>query len=197
MAMIPIAKVCPVNSKSLSPQQNERLREELRRIVDVEFKGNKTHAGKALGISQSYVTEILAGRRGFGQTVLNAMADHTGRSMDELSGRAPARATGEVRIEYDERYPNLARAIAFMHGLVSDLAVARVRTMALKSDQDMTQKEWADELEAEERRIKRERTDPAATDAEKARSRARTEDDAAELKARQDAARAARRKRTE
>jgi transcriptional regulator with XRE-family HTH domain len=97
--MTGIAKVCPVptgtGEKSLPHAQEERVREILRGIVDGDFKGNKSAAARGLKISQSYVTETLAGNRTGGTKLLTALANYTHRSIDDLLGRRPAEVTRE------------------------------------------------------------------------------------------------------
>lgn len=78
-----------MGSKSLQPDQNERIRRELRAWIDKEHAGNDKAAAKALGISQSLVSEFLAGGRGAGPKLINAFATHAGRSIDDLYGRPP------------------------------------------------------------------------------------------------------------
>jgi transcriptional regulator with XRE-family HTH domain len=86
-----------MSEKSLGPDENERLRAILQKLLDERFDGNKSEAARKLKLSQSFVTEILAGRRGGGNKALRAIADFTGKSLDELSGRPSASS----RIEYD------------------------------------------------------------------------------------------------
>jgi plasmid maintenance system antidote protein VapI len=81
------ATVCPVKSKSLNPQANTRIRELLREILDRDFGGNKTHAAKALKVSASMIGETLKGTRGAGTTLIQALADYTGKTTDDLLGR--------------------------------------------------------------------------------------------------------------
>ena len=75
------------NSKSLPDEQNERLRGIVRELVAREFQGNASHAARAFGVTQSLVSEFLAGARGAGPKLLGGIATHTGRSIDELYGR--------------------------------------------------------------------------------------------------------------
>lgn len=76
-------------TKSLTPAQNEHLREVLRELVDKDFSGNQSATAKALGVSQSLISEVLAGGRGVGPKFVQNLADYTGRTIDELYGRAP------------------------------------------------------------------------------------------------------------
>lgn len=75
--------------KSLTPAQNEHVREALRELVDKDFNGNQSAAAKSLGVTQSLVSEVLAGGRGVGPKLIQTLADYTGRTIDELYGRAP------------------------------------------------------------------------------------------------------------
>jgi transcriptional regulator with XRE-family HTH domain len=76
-------------TKSLTPAQNEHLREVLRELVEKDFSGNQSATAKALGVGQSLVSEVLAGGRGVGPKFIQNLADYTGRTIDELYGRAP------------------------------------------------------------------------------------------------------------
>lgn len=73
-------------SKALTHEQNEALRSVLRGIVEKDFGGVKLRAAKALGISHSLLTEILAGHRGAGTKMLTAISNYTRRSIDDLMG---------------------------------------------------------------------------------------------------------------
>lgn len=77
----------PMSSKSLKPEQNERLRAILTELIDATFAGNVAAAARAMGLSQSLFVEFLRGARGAGPKLINAIADHTGRSIDDLYGR--------------------------------------------------------------------------------------------------------------
>lgn len=81
--------MAPKTTKSLSPAQNEHLREVLRELVAKDFNNNQSAAAKALGVTQSLVSEVLAGGRGVGPKFIQNLADYTGRTIDELYGRAP------------------------------------------------------------------------------------------------------------
>jgi transcriptional regulator with XRE-family HTH domain len=83
-----------VATKSLDPETKERLCALVQEIVEKDFNGNKTAAAAALGVSQSYVSEIIQRRRGPGTTMLDALATYRKVSIDELLGRA-------VRREYE------------------------------------------------------------------------------------------------
>lgn len=76
-------------TKSLTVEQNEHAREALRSVVDGDFGGNQSKAARAIGVGQSLISEVLAGK-GVGPKLIQAIADYTGRSTDDLYGR-PAR----------------------------------------------------------------------------------------------------------
>lgn len=83
-----------MSTKSLRPEQNDYIRGVLQAVVDEDFGGVATAAAKALGIPQSQASDFLAGKTGAGQKVVFALADYTGRSLDELYGR-PRLPSGE------------------------------------------------------------------------------------------------------
>jgi transcriptional regulator with XRE-family HTH domain len=70
--------------------RDARLRELLRDLKENHYKSNAALA-RALGVEPPTVTEILNSKRGVGLELLEAIADLTGRSLDDLCGRAPAR----------------------------------------------------------------------------------------------------------
>lgn len=77
-----------VSTKRLSPERNEAARAFARQIVAAEFGGNESAAAKALKVSQSMLHEFLAGTRGAGMTMLDALATHAGVGVDVVTGRA-------------------------------------------------------------------------------------------------------------
>lgn len=83
--------------KALPGEQNERLREVVRNLVALEFQGNASKAAKAIGVSQSLLSEFLGGGRGAGTKLVNALAAHTGRSIDDLYGRRVVRVPDDAR----------------------------------------------------------------------------------------------------
>lgn len=76
-----------MTSKSLRPEQNERLRGIVRELIDRDFDGNGTAAAKAFGVAQGMISEFLSGGRGAGPKLIQGIADYTGRSIDDLYGR--------------------------------------------------------------------------------------------------------------
>lgn len=79
------------SGKSLRDDQNDRVREIVRELVAKEFAGNATAAARAFGVRQSLVSEFLSGARGAGPKLINGIAEHTGRSIDDLYGRRVVR----------------------------------------------------------------------------------------------------------
>lgn len=77
----------PVSARALPREQNERLRALLREIIAQDFDGGLSKAAEKLGVTHATVSDVLNGKRGVGQKLLNGMAEHTGRSLDDLLGR--------------------------------------------------------------------------------------------------------------
>lgn len=134
---------------SLPSDAVERVRAAMKRLRDERYEGNVTKLGKALGISQSAVSQLLAdvpkNRPSFATT--DAVARLLGVSVHELlSGPAEA-----VVVEPDV-YPNRARAVAAARLLGKDeRAIERVRQIpGSKSDEDRPVGKWFERIEAEE-----------------------------------------------
>lgn len=77
----------PVSARALPREQNERLRVVLREIIAKDFDGVISHAATKLKVSHATLSDVLSGKRGVGQKLLNALADHRHASIDELLGR--------------------------------------------------------------------------------------------------------------
>ena len=73
--------------KSLEGPQKEVVCALVEKIVNDDFDGNVTRAAKKIGISASFITEMIERRRGPGNKALDKLADYTGKSTDELMGR--------------------------------------------------------------------------------------------------------------
>lgn len=99
------------SDRALPAAQNEELRRRLRDLIVVKYGGTLTHAAKALGVSHATLSDVLSGKRGVGQRLMNGMANITGESVDVLLGRrveldfAPVREGG-----YLGQHPAYARA---------------------------------------------------------------------------------------
>lgn len=89
------------HNKALSPEQNDHIREVLEKII-AEHDGVVSRAAKVLGVSHSLLFEIRDGRRGAGTKVLTALAQYTGRSVDDLMGRPAVVMERAERHEGDE-----------------------------------------------------------------------------------------------
>jgi transcriptional regulator with XRE-family HTH domain len=120
--------------KSLSLEQNENLRRALKRLVDEEFEGIATRAAKALGVSQPLISGILDGSKGAGPKVIQAIADYTGRSIDDLYGRPalPLPTGGYQVLGQHPDYPvALAEALARPSRLLRPSQIEAVGGVAL------------------------------------------------------------------
>lgn len=89
------------HNKALSPEQNDHIRGVLEKIIE-EHDGVVSRAAKVLGVSHSLLFEIRDGRRGAGTKVLTALAQYTGRSIDDLMGRPPVVREPSEHHEGDE-----------------------------------------------------------------------------------------------
>lgn len=83
--------------KALDAARNEAVRAYLRRVVAEDYDGNASRAAKALDMSQPALSDLLSGKRGFGLSVIDAIAHLRHVSIDVVLGRAPAP---------DHPYPN-------------------------------------------------------------------------------------------
>lgn len=74
-------------SKSLPLESNERLRTLVRELLETRARGNITAFARELKVTGPYLNEFLSGKRGAGAKLLTALADYTGRTLDDLAGR--------------------------------------------------------------------------------------------------------------
>jgi transcriptional regulator with XRE-family HTH domain len=74
-------------SKSLPIESNERLRALVRELLETRAAGNITAFARELKVTGPYLNEFLSGKRGAGAKLLTALADYTGRTLDDLAGR--------------------------------------------------------------------------------------------------------------
>lgn len=91
--------------KALDVARNEAARAYLRRVVTEDFEGNASAAAKALDIAQPSLSDLLSGKRGFGLSVIDAIAHLRHVSIDVVLGRAAAPDD-----KYPNKYPVLASA---------------------------------------------------------------------------------------
>jgi len=116
----------PVSARALPREQNERLRALLREIIAKDFEGGLTKAAETLKVSHATLSDVLSGKRGVGQKLLNALADFRAAEIgleapsppDWIPGffRAVLRETGG---DYDSMPRDLARAARFRVHVVS------------------------------------------------------------------------------
>jgi transcriptional regulator with XRE-family HTH domain len=81
--------MAPPHHKSLKANENEAIREYVRQLLEREFEGNQSRAAVALGLSQGYISDVVAGRTGGGVKLLRALARHANTSIDALLGHEP------------------------------------------------------------------------------------------------------------
>ena len=127
------------SDRALPPAQNEALRRRLRELIASKYGSVLTHAAKALGVSHATLSDVLSGKRGVGQKLLDGMANVTGQSLDVLLGRAveldPATTRTGDRIGQHPSYPSAERELRaklLRRGVaVDESAVGEVREASM------------------------------------------------------------------
>lgn len=135
----PFTLVRMASDRALPPAQNDELRRRLRELVTAKYEGAIGQAAKALGVSHATISDVLAGKRGVGQKLLDGMANVTGQSLDVLLGRrveldpAPVRDGDRLgqhpayaRAEQEFRSKLARRGVA-----VDESAIGEVREMGM------------------------------------------------------------------
>lgn len=80
------ATVMIVSTKSLDEPRNRAAREFVRAIVDRDFGGTITAAARGLGVSYSALYEFLAGTRGAGMKLLEAVSAYSKQPIETIIG---------------------------------------------------------------------------------------------------------------
>ncbi|HEV8462111.1 MAG TPA: helix-turn-helix transcriptional regulator [Gaiellaceae bacterium] len=139
---------------SLPDEDAERIRSELQRTRDEKFAGNATRLAKALGMSQSGVTQIINRRNRPSTETAVALAQLLGVEVWQLMYGKTSGAALTITLDTDI-YPNRARAIAAARLLRrSEAAIARVQQRpGAKSDEDRPVDAWFHLIEVEEASI--------------------------------------------
>lgn len=127
------------SDRALPPKQNEELRRRLRYLIATKYDGTLTHAAKALGVSHATLSDVLSGKRGVGQKLLDGMANVTGQSLDVLLGRRveldPAVARGGDQIGQHPAYGpaelEFRAKIARRGVAVDESAISEVRAIGM------------------------------------------------------------------
>jgi transcriptional regulator with XRE-family HTH domain len=154
------------------------VRSELRR----RYAAGETDGEMAaiVGVSGPMINQVKNGKRGVGDSLVGYARLLTNGSVDQLMARAaeynkahPPQEGTQERVEYDARYPNLSKAIRAARDFgMMEMAIQNVASSALKSALDPHPAEWLADIQAEERRLRRERRDPVG--AAKARAESET-----------------------
>lgn len=135
----PFTLVRMASDRALPPAQNDELRRRLRELVTAKYEGAIGQAAKALGVSHATISDVLAGKRGVGQKLLDGMANVTGQSLDVLLGRrveldpAPTRDGDQLGqhptympAEQDMRAKHARRGIVTNEEIVTEIRTARL-----------------------------------------------------------------------
>lgn len=83
-------------SKSLSPEQNQFARAQLRALIQRKWGGDQSLAATALGVSQPTVSEFLSGAKGIGPKLLSGVMKVDPRVAGVIIGGVQAVDTPEV-----------------------------------------------------------------------------------------------------
>lgn len=114
--------------KALESKASDAARAFARELVDREFAGNVSHAAKAIGVAQPTLAEFLNRKRQLGVVLWLALADYSGRSLDDIAGRRGTAST----------LPAMMAARAFLGPRVTDSAEALLRSDAEARGEDVT-----------------------------------------------------------
>ncbi len=90
MAVDPPDTLPPVaKTKRVSPTVLAAFARVLKKLVDEEYDGNQTRAGKDLGVTQSHISAMQLGVRGPGLNTLLLMREKTHMTIDDMLGLPP------------------------------------------------------------------------------------------------------------
>ena len=70
----------------LSREQNQAVRQQVRALL-AQYHGNMTSLARALGVSQSQISQFLGGKTGAGMKLLRGLSRRTLKSIDEILGK--------------------------------------------------------------------------------------------------------------
>ena len=99
--------------KALESKASDAARTFARGLVDRDFNGNVSNAAKAMGVAQPTLAEFLNRKRQLGVVLWLALAEYSGRSLDEIAGRKP-----------ETTLPAMKAARVFLGARVTDAAEA-------------------------------------------------------------------------
>lgn len=101
------------------------LRERLGLIREQRFDGNLSAMARAFGVTPAYLSDVLAQKRGVGMKIIQALAKHTGESVDDLlHGRATVP---------NDPYPARAEALRIVESAIRTVREADVPDAAGRS----------------------------------------------------------------
>lgn len=111
--------------------RDARLREILRALRD--HHGSNAALARALKVEGPTVTEILNGKRGVGLEMIEAIADLTGRSLDDLCGRTATPLPGSLssHVRWSAARLDAERMLSHIRPDILRAAMDRVGSFAL------------------------------------------------------------------
>lgn len=138
------------------------MRQLVRVLVKRDFAGVVSSAAVKWGVTQAYVSDLLAGKKGAGMKLLSGIAAQSGLTFDQILGRAPIEPPPVV-FEPVDRYANRTAAVTFARiDGVDERAVDQLLSIQHHSAEDPPAQWWLDQLRAIEARLRFEQKDPGA-----------------------------------
>jgi len=151
-----------------------------------------------VGLTDAQVTTLKVHGRGAGDLTVRGYAKYMNVSRDELEARALAAyeareppSKPDIRIEYDERYPNKRKALVGLQAAGVELREKTERSIDTRiyhSKVDPPPEHWIKEILALDEKVRWEEANPAEAEAQREREKARLEQLLAEETAKSQAA---------
>jgi transcriptional regulator with XRE-family HTH domain len=79
-----------VKTRALDDSRNEAVRATVRALMRDRYEGNLSRTARAIGVSPSLLSELLAGSRGAGMRFVQKLSAITGQPLDVLIGASSA-----------------------------------------------------------------------------------------------------------
>jgi transcriptional regulator with XRE-family HTH domain len=124
----------------LSEAQVEHVRSTLARVRDEHFAGNATATAKALGFTQSGVSQILARKNRPSYALAEALAAFLRVSAAEVLSGAAIEAP--PRSVVPDRYPERSAALLRLRGLLPPDVEERLRSVVVHEGEPLTEIDW-------------------------------------------------------
>ena len=138
-------------SKDIGTEKNARIRILLREVVQADFGGSQSKAAKDLGVSQSYLSEVLAGKRGAGAKLIHVLSSNYPTEYSQRVTQLAEPQPSQI-VVLDPRYPNRSAAIEALILLGEPREAVETAAdevgVALSSEDDPPPRWWSEQIEA-------------------------------------------------